>query len=267
MDKKYEEYLSEAEGFPALDWEAYTRSIADLHLPRFEDFPDLQLYMDQLIDYVGRQLDLFRLPGEKPLTASMVNNYVKRRLVPQPQAKRYLPLHVAYLISVCLLKRLYSMDDIDRLIAFDVEHRFQASGAYNKFIDLFEASLKAQFLGRSEAGRPGGIEMLAVNGAFSPVVAHPDGLTQVDRMYIMAAASTAAKIYTEQTLVAARYRDALDAASSEQARQQRYKQLHDASMKAKEERALAAKSAEADEASGEQETAEGEAEGGGLPTM
>lgn len=267
MDKKYEEYLNEAEGFPALDWGAYTRSIAELHLPRFEDFPDLQLYMDQLIDYVGRQLDPFRLPGEKPLTASMVNNYVKRRLVPQPQAKRYLPLHVAYLISVCLLKRLYSMDDIDRLIAFDVEHRFQAPGAYNKFIDLFEASLKAQFLGRSEAGRPGGIEMLAVNGAFAPVVAHPEDLTQVDRMYIMTAASTAAKIYTEQTLVAARYRDALDAVSNEQAKQERYRQLHDASVKAKEERAFVAKAAEAEGTVVSQERTEGEAEDGRLPTM
>lgn len=234
MDKKYEEYLSKAEGFPALDWEGYTRAVAELHLPRFQDFPDLQLYMDQLIDYVGRQLELFRLPGEKPLTASMVNNYVKRHLVPQPQAKRYLPLHVAYLISVCLLKRLYSMDDIDRLIAFDVEHRFQAGSAYDKFIDLFEASLKAQFLGRSEAGTPGGIEMVAVNGAFAPVVAHPEDLTQVDRMYIMAATSTAAKIYTEQTLVAARYQDALDAVANEQAKRQRYQQLHQASLEARE---------------------------------
>jgi hypothetical protein len=265
MDKKYEEYLGKAEGFPALDWEAYTRSIAELHLPRFKDFPDLQLYMDQLIDYVGQQLELFRLPGEKPLTASMVNNYVKRHLVPQPRAKRYLPLHVAYLISVCLLKRLYSMDDIDRLIAFDVEHRFQASGAYDKFIDLFEASLKAQFLGRSEAGTPGGIEMVAVTGAFAPVVAHPEDLTHVDRMYIMAATSTAAKIYTEQTLVAARYQDALDALAKEQANQQRYEQLHQASLEAREGKAPVR--ALGDGGSAGQDATAGEADGAKLPVM
>lgn len=232
MDKKHEEYLQLVDGFPALDWAAYTDTVAHLHLPRFSDLPDLQLYMDQVIEYVGQQVALFAVPGEKPLTASMVNNYVKRRFVPQPQSKRYLPMHVAYLIVVCLLKRLYSLDDIERLIAFDVEHRFQVPPVYDKFIDLFEASLKAQFLGRSEQGCPGGIATKAVDGAFSLVVAHPDDITQMDRMYLMAATSCAAKIYTEQVLVSARYQDALDAQAREDSLRQNYEELHRASLAA-----------------------------------
>jgi hypothetical protein len=225
MEKKYEEYLKQAEGFPALDWDAYTQAVASLHMPRFAELPDLHLYMDQLIEYVGQKTALFRVPGEKPITASMVNNYVKRHVVPQPQSKRYMPLHVAYLIVVVLLKRLYSMDDIERLIAFDVEHRFQAPQAYDKFIELFEASLKAQFLGHSEEGEPGGIKTVAVPGAFTPVVAEPDQLTHIDRMYLMAATSAAAKIYTEQVLVRARYQDALDALAREDSQAAQREQL------------------------------------------
>ena len=120
----------------AYDWNAYCAAIADLHLPRFAEIPDIPLYMDQLIGYVGKQMEIFALPSEKPLTSSMVNNYVKMRLVPQPEAKRYQPLHVAYLILVCLAKRMYSMSDIERLVAIDVQHRFQVPDVYDRFIEL-----------------------------------------------------------------------------------------------------------------------------------
>ena len=56
------------------DWNAYCAAIANLHLPRFAEIPDIPLYMDQLIGFVGKQMELFALPTEKPLTSSMVNN-------------------------------------------------------------------------------------------------------------------------------------------------------------------------------------------------
>lgn len=226
MDKKYESYAKIAEGFPALDWDAYTQQIASLHLPRFEELPSVHLYVDQVIDYIGQQLLIFALPGEKTLTASMVNNYVKRHVIPQPEGKRYLPLHVSYFIVIVLLKRIYSMDDIERLIGFDVEHRFQGPAAYDKFIDLFEASLKAQFLGRSEAGCPGGIEMIDLRGSLAPIPAAPDDLTHIDHLYLMVATSVAAKVYTEQMLLNARYQDALEAARRRNEAEAMREELH-----------------------------------------
>ncbi|MGI6590698.1 MAG: DUF1836 domain-containing protein [Eggerthellaceae bacterium] len=236
MNKKLETYAEEAEGFPALDWDAYLRKVASLHLPRYGDLPTVNLYMDQVIEYIGQQLALFAVPAEKPLTSSMVNNYVKRHVVPQPKGKRYAPLHVAYLIVIVLLKRIYSMDDIERLIGFDVEHRFQAPAAYDKFIDLFEASLKAQFLGRSEAGCPGGIETIDLSGAFAPVASHPDQLTHIDHLYLMVAISAAAKVYTEQVLVNARYQDAVEAVQRENKEEAMHEELHRMTEQAKQDR-------------------------------
>lgn len=187
--------------YPAYDWDGYCKKIEALHLPRFAEIPDIPLYMDQLIGFVGKQLELFALPNEKALTSSMVNNYVKMRLVPQPQAKRYQPLHVAYLIMVCLAKRMYSMNEIERLIALDVQHRFQVPNAYDRFIELFEGSLRTLFCGGSPHGEFGHLQMAEVPGAFGLVAADPDALTEVDRDYLVLVNSIAAKIYIEQALL------------------------------------------------------------------
>jgi hypothetical protein len=187
--------------YPAYDWDGYCEKIAALHLPRFAEIPDIPLYMDQLIGYVGKQVDLFALPTERPLTSSMVNNYVKMRLVPQPQAKRYQPLHVAYLILVCIAKRMYSMNEIERIIALDVQHRFQVPDVYDRFIELFEGSLRALFCGGSHAEELGRLRTVEDPGAFGLVVANPDGLTGLDRAYLVFANSLASKIYMEQMLL------------------------------------------------------------------
>lgn len=192
--------------YPAYDWEAYCRKIADIHLPRFAEIPDIPLYMDQLIGFVGKQMDLFALPSEKPLTSSMVNNYVKMRLVPQPQAKRYQPLHVAYLIMVCLAKRMYSMNDIERLVAIDVQHRFQVPDVYDRFIELFEGSLRTLFCGGSPAGEIGRLRMAEIPGSFGLVVENPQDITDLDRAYLVFANSIACKIYVEQMLLNRDYR-------------------------------------------------------------
>ena len=187
--------------YPAYDWDAYCDLIANLHLPRFADIPDIPLYMDQLIGFVGKQMDIFALPSEKPLTSSMVNNYVKMRLVPQPQAKRYQPLHVAYLIFVCLAKRMYSMSEIERLIAIDVQHRFQVPDVYDRFIDLFEGSLRTLFCGGSQAGELGHLRTAEVPGAFGPVIENAEDITELDRDYLVFVNSIASKIYVEQMLL------------------------------------------------------------------
>ena len=192
----------------AYDWDAYCDAIAALHLPRFAEIPDIPLYMDQLIGYVGKQVDIFALPTEKPLTSSMVNNYVKMRLVPQPQSKRYQPLHVAYLIMVCLAKRMYSMNEIERLVALDVQHRFQVPDVYDRFIELFEGSLRALFCGGSPAGEMGRLKLREVPGAVGLVVDDAEGITELDRAYLVFTNSIASKIYVEQMLLNFDHRNA-----------------------------------------------------------
>ena len=43
--------------------------------------------------------------GERPITASMINNYVKQGLIEPPRKKRYTRQQVASLLLICLLKK------------------------------------------------------------------------------------------------------------------------------------------------------------------
>lgn len=82
---------------------------------RWEDLPDLALYMDQLISYMPRQLIHF--DGSAALTSAMVNNYIKEGLVPRAEGKRYGPVHLGYLTAVVALKQVLSVRDIGALMA------------------------------------------------------------------------------------------------------------------------------------------------------
>lgn len=83
-----------------------------------EEIPDLEIYMDQLTTYLDKKLGFFCREGDAPfVTKSMVNNYSKAGLLPPPLAKRYSRVHVMTLALVCQLKRLFSIQDLERLLA------------------------------------------------------------------------------------------------------------------------------------------------------
>lgn len=81
---------------------------------RWEDLPDLALYMDQLISYMPRQL--IRFDEGPALTSAMVNNYIKDGLVPRAEGKRYGPIHLGYLTAVSALKQVLSVRNTGALL-------------------------------------------------------------------------------------------------------------------------------------------------------
>ncbi len=87
-------------------------SLARRSLPPWEELPDLELYMDQVLSLVGRYLPA----GEdRGLTASMVNNYVKQRVLPPPVSKRYRRGHLAALLMLCTLKSVMPISAVQQL--------------------------------------------------------------------------------------------------------------------------------------------------------
>ncbi len=83
-----------------------------------EEIPDLEIYMDQLTTYLDKRLGFYNREGESPfVTRSMVNNYSKAKLLPPPAAKRYSRVHVMLLSLVCQLKRIFTIQDLGRLLA------------------------------------------------------------------------------------------------------------------------------------------------------
>lgn len=115
------------------------------HCPRWRELPDMDLYMDQVVTLLNSSLQLFTQPHQgKPITSTMINNYVKHGIVNAPIKKRYMKRHVAYLFVVCILKTVYSMEEISNLISVQVE-KYPQDQAYDYFCAELECCLTCIF--------------------------------------------------------------------------------------------------------------------------
>lgn len=79
--------------------------------------PDLGLYMDQVITFITRMYQpLYGDAAEGYLSPSMINNYVKSKLIPRPEGKKYNREQIALLTMIVALKQVASMEDIRIMI-------------------------------------------------------------------------------------------------------------------------------------------------------
>lgn len=78
--------------------------------------PELDLYMDQIITLMHRQLDLLSVSTDRPLTPSMINNYVKDKVMPSPVKKKYTREHLTALSIICMLKSEFTLPEIRSLM-------------------------------------------------------------------------------------------------------------------------------------------------------
>lgn len=117
--------------------------ISKYHIPRWEELPDIELYMDQVITFIEKNIRIFSdESSEKVITPSMVNNYVKLRLIPKPIKKRYNKVHLAYLIAISILKQVMTIEEIRDGIIFQAKINGK-KGAYNLFCEEQERALKS----------------------------------------------------------------------------------------------------------------------------
>lgn len=123
----------------------YGEKIMAFHCPRWEELPNLDLYMEQVVTLLNQVLAPFAL-GEKPITPTMINNYVKQRLVKPPIKKKYTRQHMAYLVVVCLLKKVFSIPEICELIQLQIA-QYPTDVAYDYFCTELEHALRTIFAG------------------------------------------------------------------------------------------------------------------------
>ena len=96
-------------------WENY---IGNYDLPTWEQIPDFGLYMEQVVTFLKNCLSYMETSSEAEsiITASAINNYVRKKIMPQPIKKRYYRTHIAYLIILCALKQSLSISEIQSMI-------------------------------------------------------------------------------------------------------------------------------------------------------
>ena len=127
--------------FPA---SAAYQEVLQFHFPRYGELPALELYMDQVLGVVNQSLRIFAADGENLLTSAMVNNYVKKKLIPPALGKRYSPGHVAHLLFICTLKPVLSISEIHALLTLECQ-QLPGQQAFDWFAELLEQSLQCVF--------------------------------------------------------------------------------------------------------------------------
>lgn len=102
MESSFKDVLKAINEYKPVPWEA---------------IPDLGLYMDQVITFITRMYEpLYGKATEGYLSSSMINNYVKSKLIPRPVGKKYNREQIALLAMIVALKQVSSMEDIRAMI-------------------------------------------------------------------------------------------------------------------------------------------------------
>ena len=126
-----------------------SKGLEEFKLPRWNDLPSVDQYLEQVLklldDWLG---DYLSLDGSRVLTRTMVNNYVKLKYIPAPENKKYNRLTMACLVVIALLKPVYTIEEISRLIKLAIDFK-DAEHSYDQFCDMVELSVKHAFEGTS----------------------------------------------------------------------------------------------------------------------
>jgi hypothetical protein len=91
----------------------WVQSVSEYRPVQWDRLPELELYMDQVITLMNKELAPFSTNGERLLSPSMINNYVKDGVLPRPEQKKYSRDHLAMLLMICMLKSVLLLPEID----------------------------------------------------------------------------------------------------------------------------------------------------------
>ncbi len=122
------------------DW---LHGMESFDLPEWDTLPQLDLYMDQVIILLEQYLaPLHCGEDEKTITASIINNYVRMKVMPAPIKKKYSRVHIACLIMICTLKRSLSISYIQRILPSDHSEK-SVHQLYDDFVRQYRAVQKS----------------------------------------------------------------------------------------------------------------------------
>ena len=96
-------------------WEKY---LNNYKLPSWKELPDIGLYMDQVIALLGQYLDFIPVEDQKNklVTPTTINNYVRLKVMPAPEKRKYYRIHIAYLIIIFTLKQGTSINALQKIL-------------------------------------------------------------------------------------------------------------------------------------------------------
>ena len=120
--------------------ESFLSALESSKPPEWDALPDIGLYMDQVINYLERQIgSLFPPNKEGAITSSMINNYVKAHIIPRAQSKKYSQEHIALLLAAFVLKKALTTQDMGVLLVKGEDSAIDDS--YRSFYEHYRGTL------------------------------------------------------------------------------------------------------------------------------
>lgn len=124
----------------------YSKIMSEVKLVRWNELPNFPVYADQLLQIVTEQLSFLQTGDENLITKSMVNNYVKWKMIPKPVKKKYEKLHILSVIVITMLKQVLPIAKIKDGIKLQIILLGSEEKAYNSFCEEFEESMQLTFM-------------------------------------------------------------------------------------------------------------------------
>ena len=143
-------------------------AVRSFRLPRYREIPEVGLYLEQTAKYLSEYLGGLM---ENGMTASMISNYVKKRLIESPRKKQYGREQIADLFFIAVMKSVLSLDDLKYFLGIQRE-TYPAERAYNYFCEELENILAFVFALKEkpeEIGKDSSDEKLLLRSAIIAV--------------------------------------------------------------------------------------------------
>ena len=112
-------------------WEHY---LNNYKLPAWKELPDIGLYMDQVIALLGQYLDFIPMEDskDKPVTPTTINNYVRLKVMPAPEKRKYYRVHIAF-----LLKQGISINGLQQLLPSTADEE-EIKNFYTSYVERLQ---------------------------------------------------------------------------------------------------------------------------------
>ncbi len=121
---------------PYID-KAAVQQIKNFRLPKYEEIPNVGLFLEQVVKYVNEYLEPL---GNISITGSMISNYVKKNLIENPVKKQYFRDHIVYVFFIAIAKSVLSLEEIEALL-YNKGRKYDHKFLYEYFCTEFQNTL------------------------------------------------------------------------------------------------------------------------------
>lgn len=122
--------------------EKVLNEIYNFSSPRWDDLPE-SAFNSEIVEFFNDKYGLL-VSRDDQLTNSMIQNYVKWKLIPAPKGRKYTREQIAMIIVICLFKQVLPLKEIAKGVELQYK-LMEYDKAFNIVAEKLERSIKKVF--------------------------------------------------------------------------------------------------------------------------